>query len=1059
MSTINNKKYLPLLIFHIIFAVIVMANFVGGKYFTGWDAINPEFNLGLNLTRSIFASWQENYGLGTLGGHGFAALLPHTLVTYVLSSILPEWGIRTVFMLLCLYIGGLGMFYLFRHMAVMFFDQRSKIMHEMIPYASCIAALFYMINLGTVQIFYLPLEAYTTQFAFLPWLFFMVILLIKKVDRKRIFWFIVLNFLASISGFIPSLFAVYFLSLVILLISYVAHVKSVGAMKKAAFIILLTLIVNAYWILPLGYYQVSRGGGTTDAYSNIMSTQDFIDKNKKYGNLQNVSLLRGFYFDMYELNDYVMRPWIEHGKFPEVKILSYGFFAVVAFGFVYSILKIKNYIIKSFAFCFILFFILLNSGQIPFSFISDMLGKIVPAYAQAFRTPFTKYAVSLSFYYSIFLAVGFVFLVGMVYRIKQKLSSGVLFFILLVFIIYTFMPVFGGNLFYKKLFISIPKNYFDVMGYFRNQKDGRIADFPQDCAEGWYGYKWGYFGSGFYWYGIKQPILSRTFDVWNNSSENYYWEVINAIRSENYKNIEAIFDKYDVDWILYDPNLISCRSAKVYGTNKNLFDYLNTSLNFKIDKIIESNKAFPIYIFKRQDTDDGKHMHISEDLSRIFPVYKWNNYDKAYLEFGEYIGMDNATMQQCNNERCDFDIYYPFRSLFTGRKQEELEFDIEDKGNQFVFKAQIPKSLEGYSLLIPPTLTDEVREIDANDLDKSVEKPPEVYLDGERLSGEVLLKSIKDGKIEVRVPKVTGYYSANINADNFVQSKPISCDEFNKGEFSREIISEASENFLRFSSKGSSNCLDVPLPYLTHRLSYLVSVKSRNIEGKSLLFAVINKNSERADVETYLPKETRNNNQETNISYFVIPPMEQFGAGYTLHFDNISIGRVKTINDLGEITVNSLPYNFLTSIKIVNNQSESVFSPPSAVDNSIFKVDHPNPSYYQIEFNNETMKQCNNERCTLVLSQSYDEGWKAYELSSDSLLLDSWYMKLLIPIFGKEMKDHVLVNNWSNGWKLNDTMKSTVAIVYLPQYLEYIGFGFLGGLIIYLIVKRKTRLD
>jgi hypothetical protein len=34
------------------------------------------------------------------------------------------------------------------------------------------------------------------------------------------------------------------------------------------------------------------------------------------------------------------------------------------------------------------------------------------------------------------------------------------------------------------------------MNYFKDKPQAR-ADFPQECSEGWYTYKWGYFGSDF----------------------------------------------------------------------------------------------------------------------------------------------------------------------------------------------------------------------------------------------------------------------------------------------------------------------------------------------------------------------------------------------------------------------------------------------------------------------------------------------------------------------------------------------------------------------------------
>ncbi len=58
---------------------------------------NPEFNFVINFRRSFNAFWQENYGLGLLGGHGFAAALPHNLITLSFSLLLHVKAIRPLF--------------------------------------------------------------------------------------------------------------------------------------------------------------------------------------------------------------------------------------------------------------------------------------------------------------------------------------------------------------------------------------------------------------------------------------------------------------------------------------------------------------------------------------------------------------------------------------------------------------------------------------------------------------------------------------------------------------------------------------------------------------------------------------------------------------------------------------------------------------------------------------------------------------------------------------------------------------------------------------------------
>ena len=307
---------------------------------------------------------------------------------------------------------------------------------------------------------------------------------------------------------------------------------------------------------------------------------------------------------------------------------------------------------------------------------------------------------------------------------------------------------------------------------------------------------------------------------------------------------------------------------------------------------------------------------------------------------------NNLAIQQFNNF-----IYYPFRSLFTGRKQEELEFEINESTDYISFTTRISTDLKDGKLVIPELNPEETMETDQNDLSKKTEKVPQVFWDGELIQ---------------------------------IPPQPINCDQFNQGEMVRELLQEEGFQFARFTSISSGNCLDFDLPNLTQKIGYLVTVENRNIEGKSLLFSVINKNSQRSDLETYLPKKLVPSpyTLAPNISYFIIPPMEEFGQGYTLHFDNISIGRVKTINDLGRITVNPIPYRFLTGLKIVKGKTDLSTSEESLRNTSevSYSVEHPNPSFYKIQFNNLTIEQ------------------------------------------------------FSNG---------TIVIFYLPQYLAYLGFGLL----------------
>jgi len=69
------------------------------------------------------------------------------------------------------------------------------------------------------------------------------------------------------------------------------------------------------------------------------------------------------------------------------------------------------------------------------------------------------------------------------------------------------------------------------------------------------------------------------------------------------------------------------------------------------------------------------------------------------------------------------------------------------------------------------------------------------------------------------------------------------------------------------------------------------------------------------------------------------------------------------------------------------------------------------------------------------------------------ILSKLWLTEKVFPfVFGKKLQNHIRVNDWENGWTVKqDTQK--IIIVYLPQYLEYLGFIMLITPILIVILR------
>lgn len=1106
------KKNLPLIIFHLIILSIILVNFPFGKLFIGWDSLNPEFNFFVNFRRAIFAGWQENYGVGLIGGHGFASTLPHTIITFFLSLILPLEAIRPFFTFLCLYLGGLGMFLLVKLLLNQIKESEENLRFgtwdfKFIDYIALFASLFYVLNLGTLQMFYVQLETFIVHFASLPLLFWIVIRILQKPSRKSLILFFLINFFSTLQGFIPSLFVAYFTTLLIFLavFTFPAFKIDFNRLRKSIFIIIFTLVVNAYWFLPLGYYQVTRNSIFLNSYNNLVSTEHFIDVNKKYGDFKDVAIVKGYLFDSYELGEFVLQPWINHYKIPFVPAIAYSLFAIGVIGLLYALFFIKNWTAKAFCGIYLYFFLSLSTNTFPFSLITQLLQAVSPTYQQAFRTAFTKFSLGLTFSYSIAIGIGLFVLLNLLIKKGKNLKSIKTIFCLLFLLLFFYsLPTFRGNFLYKRLTVDMPKAYFDVFNFFKGKENARIADFPQDCSEGWFAYKWGYFGSGFYWYGLEQPVMARTFDVWSNYNENYYWEVSQALREQDYKKVDSIINKYNIKWVLFDPNFIFCRSQRSVFTSNDFLDYLKSSGNYSLVGIFEKDLSSPIHLFENKNYKTKNFVSIKENLSSV-NQYKWSDTDIAYFDLGDYFNSKNPQ------------TYFPFSNLFTKRVFDNKNPEINIQKDWIILNTNIPKNLENKIIKFNKysSLENNVNvliQIDSSSNIKATLKFPQVYIDGIQIANfdkefnlgklkgqdtqdlkvfvdgnlvkknsenentysssfyfslpdkieitgsnnsillswigqenpffqeainsefELILPTYQKGLLSVILPKSKNYLNS-FSFSNFNQIAPSSC---NNNDFSAnnkyEIGNEANQGYMRLNSQDSSQCLFFHLNNLKTSEGYIFEIKNRRLNGNQLKFSISNKNRTIYNDEFF-------NSDSSFASFFaIVPPTFKNEIGFDVQFENISENYNPSINDFAGFSVWEIPYNFLKNLRIEDQTSAT----KSYDSSSSFSVDHPNETFYKISGN---FKKNN----YLILSQGFDNGWKAYEVDNNPL-------SSLFPfVFGKQIKNHVLVNNWENGWILDNPSKPEIILIFLPQYLEYFGFILLFGLIIWIVkIKIKT---
>ncbi len=298
------------------------------------------------------------------------------------------------------------------------------------------------------------------------------------------------------------------------------------------------------------------------------------------------------------------------------------------------------------------------------------------------------------------------------------------------------------------------------------------------------------------------------------------------------------------------------------------------------------------------------------------------------------------------------------------------------------------------------------------------------------------------------------------------------------------IKKEITDHFIRYISQVGTACDHFSYQNLSQNQAYLVAITSRNIKGLPLTICVANQISKHCDIYASL---SSSRNFTTDI--FLLPPYIKNESGFDVNIRNLGIKKTPAINDLKSIQIIPFPYKWLSLIRHSGNQSvdRRTEHPESEILKQVQNdkrdagqaVRRPEPIRPELTASRRltaewaSMTSIENNSSVLVLPQSFEKGWKAYRINVKCQMsnVKCFILSSFPFFFGKELNNHVLVNNWANGWILNnETMKqfnpekiasqfngagnSTIVFLFLPQYLEYLGFVLLIGTIIYLV---KTR--
>ncbi|MDO8497527.1 MAG: hypothetical protein Q7S61_03205 [bacterium] len=986
------KKIIGIYKYQIILCLVIVllfvTNYVSGTYLTGWDNVQTDLNPLLGIKRALFSVWEEYQSFGLLSGMAHASDMVRSIFVFLLSTVLPQNIIRYVYHLLMLGIGGMGMFQLLSRTLPV----KDK---KIIPF---VGSLFYMGNLGVLQIFSVPFEPFSTFFAFLPWEIYVAITILtdSRISKKNMVTFFLINLLATPQAYLQTVFVVYILALSFFILGIFVHKKDFTIVKRSLFIFISIFLINSFWILPQTYFFATSSSVTKEAKINQLATEDVFFQNKEKGTVTHFLKMEGFYYDLYSKdNTLLFATWKDHFSETLPQLIQYVFIGLVLLGIFKRAPFRSSYICVGIVVC-----IALLNATPPFSFINDFIRRS-DLVNQIFRSPFTKFFAVYALIFSYFFTAGVCLVVDIALRLMKKVPPTIMLNVIGVLVAFLIgiyaLPAFQGYFFSNEMKVKIPKEYFQVMDYFKTvDKNKRIAMLPDYTFWGWFFHKWGYNGSGFIWYGIEQPIVSRTFDVWSDKSESYFWEIKTATEAEDTAKFQQVIEKYNIDYLLLDYSLLPATST-VKGMQYDRLEKMLEKTN-SIHKV-KQWKNLVIYQVSHPKPIDN-FISISKDIPNIGPIVKLTTDDTAYQEYGDYY---TDTQKQ-------LDIYYPFLDLTTQTRVPEKEWVFKEQADTFTLDRKLSLVPSTY-VLTSSSLIDQV------------------YIENEdtyKATNTVLYPTVSGDTLSVtwhKLPIASVPLDQTLVTECYVQKGTI------------ESIQEGKSLDVT-SSQGATACFGYDLPVLDQKEGYIVKINSTNEKGRKLFFYILDQTKKQSYLEDRIKNDTE---------YYFIGSRYPYGLGYSFNFHNNSYENYASENVLHSLSVYSLPYEQLKHLKLVK-ADKSIVSPTfypvvsEKLDYSRYVVSLPQ----------------NSADSTVMLFQSYSPGWKAYESNVTCNMKHVTcriqnFISLHIPfLFGKEIREHVMVNNWANGWRLRQDLDNHIVILFLPQYLEY--FGLLLTLLVLTVI-------
>lgn len=296
------------------------------------------------------------------------------------------------------------------------------------------------------------------------------------------------------------------------------------------------------------------------------------------------------------------------------------------------------------------------------------------------------------------------------------------------------------------------------------------------------------------------------------------------------------------------------------------------------------------------------------------------------------------------------------------------------------------------------------------------------------------------GKYTVKVSPLDDVLSINFNG---VQTNNLNTLPLEKGDDTIEVQYKPQGNLIEKTEETVSlkkgEQIVMPINEFNYNNSYYFHFTYKVEKGGYIKF-VINQNNKNNEWKNNLANPFIVNLISDGQSHMISDTYTPYiGASKA---NVLFVAQRDSVINLSEMTVQNL---ISPSILFIEKRDAKKMDSPRILYQKI------DPTAYIVTVSNATSPWL------MQFNQAFNKGWRVY-ITSEKMPQPNWLFVTKGMLFGKQVseQDHVLLNDYSNGWYINKTGSYTLFVTFIPQNYFYIGILIsvitiiiLGGFYVY----------